>query len=69
MTLRDILLQIAQVLSILLLAPLHQGIILRFEKRIAARARTGYLSATPQSPEALLQAEASRWGSFRGCSG
>lgn len=34
MTLRDILLQIAQVLTVLLLAPLLQGVILQWEERI-----------------------------------
>ena len=34
MTARDILLQIAQVLTVLLLAPLIQGIILQFEERV-----------------------------------
>ena len=34
MTIRDVILQVAQVLTTLLLAPLLQGIILQFEERI-----------------------------------
>ena len=34
MSARDIVLQIAQVLTVLLLAPLIQGIILQFEERV-----------------------------------
>ncbi|MGH7074358.1 MAG: NADH-quinone oxidoreductase subunit H, partial [Stellaceae bacterium] len=34
MTLRDILLQIGQVLTVLILAPLIQGIILQFQERV-----------------------------------
>jgi len=43
MTLRDILLQIAQVVTVLLFAPLIQGIILQFEERIQRAQGPGIL--------------------------
>ncbi len=43
MTLRDILLQIAQVITVLLFAPLIQGIILQFEERVERAQGPGLL--------------------------
>ena len=57
MTARDVIRQVAQVLTTLLFAPLLQGVILQFEERGAARPTTWRLSALSRSLEIVPQAD------------
>ena len=53
---RDVLLQIAQVITALALAPLLQGVILQWQERVQRAQGPGYFPALPRSLEAIPQA-------------